>query len=420
MWLLAAQALALLGTLALARAGNGRVVLGLLWAGSCTTAILWLTAVPVREDDYFRYLWDGETVRAGVDPYRFSPLEVLEAGTLRQGRERYTAAELNALDRLEARRATVPEVFARVSHPDLPTIYPPLSLAVFAAAAPWKLAGLRAILFALHMAVLAVLVALLRRTGRPLGWAALYGWHPLVAKELLNSVHHDVIAVLPLLLFFMLWLGKRPRRLHAAAVALGFAILAKLFAIVLLPVFWRSTRRASVVAVCAGTVLLGYLPFLSPHVLGSLPVFAREWNYNEGFQSALRFLLGATAHPERWAKAGAAIVFLGVVAWSCRRPSPRRAVLVLGALFLLGPVQHPWYATWFLPLLAVFPNAPLLLAAHTVTLYYLHFLVGPNGSTAVLWAEHLPVWAWIGYRLARRLRHAPSPNISPTVATETR
>ncbi|MEM9862802.1 MAG: hypothetical protein AAF938_14360, partial [Myxococcota bacterium] len=64
-------------------------------------------ALPVLSDDVYRYLWDGHVLLSGVDPYAHAPASPPLAG-------------LRDAD------------WARINHPVLATIYPPLAQGLFA------------------------------------------------------------------------------------------------------------------------------------------------------------------------------------------------------------------------------------------------------------------------------------------------
>ena len=98
--LLVAEALAFLAVFFALRSGRHAPFVVLLLAAAGRLA--WMGSEPIREDDYFRYLWDGNTVLAGVHPYRYTPHDVLGA--------MQPEGDLARLDEL-AREA--PDVFAR-------------------------------------------------------------------------------------------------------------------------------------------------------------------------------------------------------------------------------------------------------------------------------------------------------------------
>src|SRR5690606_24770351 len=75
-----------------------------------------LFSIPQWSDDYARFLWDGQLVIEGVNPYTHTPTEVLEQWPL-------TNADL--MERL----------FPLFNSPDYHSVYPPSNQLVFAFAA---------------------------------------------------------------------------------------------------------------------------------------------------------------------------------------------------------------------------------------------------------------------------------------------
>ncbi|MBI3020686.1 MAG: hypothetical protein HYY59_01635 [Candidatus Omnitrophica bacterium] len=88
-----------------------------------------------------------------------------------------------------------------------------------------------------------------------------------------------------------------------------------------------------------------------------------------------------------------------------------RCVFVLGVLFLLSPVQTPWYLGWLVPLLCVVPSRAWLLLSGSILCYYLGFFVEyhyPAPQRSGLWnavktLEYAPffglvLWQWVRQR----------------------
>jgi len=241
--------------------------------GMRVTQCIWLIAVamrlcmlgipPILEVDPYRYLWDGHAVASGVSPYRYSPAQVLAAA------EHGTSdANLNRLALTATRSEGNRAVLTRVHYPRITTCYPPVSQAVFAsvswllpeqASAWWQLTTMKLVLTAFDLGTLALLFPLLRMTALRQGWAVAYGWCPLVVKEFSNSGHLDAIAVfltvLALLLLVRSCRGPNQKRVWPAATVLGLAIGAKLYPVVLIPLFAAITwRRMSFKSAFAGLV----------------------------------------------------------------------------------------------------------------------------------------------------------------------
>jgi hypothetical protein len=252
-----------------------------------------LFSEPFQEIDIYRYLWDGNVVQQGISPYRFSPESVRTA--------QETMTHEDDLGRLVAIRDSQPALSAileRIHFADLPTVYPPVSQAVFALAALTTPAGaelsthvlvMKSWIVLFDLLSLWVLIGLLGRTGKPVGWSLAYAWCPLVLKEFANSGHLDSIAVFLTLAAIWLFLkacgpsgsadetgelSAAPSfsRSLVAAGLLAMAFGAKFYPVVLTPLFaaysvrcfgWRKTCCCAVV-------------FLSLAWLVTLPVLPRE------------------------------------------------------------------------------------------------------------------------------------------------
>ncbi len=377
-----------------------------------------LASTPMIEDDWYRYLWDGGVLANGLDPYRFSPSEA---------RDRNRSGPIPAAWRRLAEASG--QVVARVNHPDLRTVYPPVAQAAFAAAhwlKPWSLTSWRVVLICFEAATVVLLILLLSRCGLPSLWFVIYWWNPLVVKETVNSAHMDSV-LFPFVLGAVL-LALRGRHVGAAALlALGTG--AKIWPVILLPVLLRpllaSPRRLAAPLVVFGTVsgalfLPVLLSGLDPD--SGFAAYAGRWEMNDSLFMVLH--AAVRAFPGRLGQAAAAgivarslavILLAGWLAHLIRRPwrhpaeLAERCLLAIAGLFLLSPTQFPWYALWFMPFLAVRPRGSLLVLTVLLPLYYLRFHFASRGNAAlfdygIVWLEFLPVWCLLlwEWRVARR------------------
>jgi hypothetical protein len=326
-------------------------------------------APPAHSDDVHRYVWDGRVQRAGINPYRFAP----------------DAPELAALR---------DDNWAHINNRALPTIYPPLAQALFAAApsvSAWK------IVVALGDAAVALLLYMGLADRRRL---VLWAWSPLVVIELALNAHVDALGVALLVAGLLAWQRRRS--------ALAGALVAAAAAIKLLPAvaLLGMRRRRSVIAAAIVAVALA-LPYAAagPRIAGSLGEYSRRWRVNDGAFALLyagaerlvahtrfagrydmadsprlaRLVTGRdrdTVFPDEvasfLARLAAGAIFLAVVAWALwRRASATRLTeAAIGAFVLLTPALHPWYVVWLLPLVAVGGSWAWLVLALLVPLGY--------------------------------------------------
>ncbi len=336
----------------------------LCWALAFRLCGLW--GVPVFEDDWFRYLWDGYRFFETGSPYGFAPMQAFAD-------ESVPAAFQRILD--------------QINNPHLPTIYGPTTEYAFLFShmlAPASLTPLKLLLIAVDLLLIRLLLS-----AAPAGLVVLYAWCPLVIKEIAFSAHADGLGVC--FAFAALLLSGR-KQFIAAGVCIGLAIGAKIFALLLLPfVLIRAPLRAWLSF--AGTLLLLYLPFLvqGSTDFASLMIFARDWEFN----AALYALLSAWLEPiiAKALLAAGLIVALALY-WLQFRTQPPvslpRGDLIFGGLLLVSPVINPWYALWLLPFAAIYPTRWAWTLAAALPLAY---ITGQNlGGLAGMEPYAQPFW----------------------------
>ncbi len=201
--------------------------------------VIMLFSTPILEIDVYRYIWDGNAAAVGVNPYEFSPKQVLEA-------QDTAPANLRRLSELSKSSPALQAILETVHFGQLPSPYPPVSQAVFATSAlltpndasiRTHLLVMRTFIVLFDLGTLWLVVLLLRRLEMPTGWAIAYGWCPLVLKEFANSGHLDSITVfLTVAAAYALVRGGR-LAVVASAALLAAATAAKFYPLVLLPVF---------------------------------------------------------------------------------------------------------------------------------------------------------------------------------------
>jgi len=243
---------------------------------------------PIAELDIYRYLWDGEVCSHGVNPYRYSPAQVLAAsnGAYNPSNPVLVNPPPSDLAMLVGMRDDSPElaeILRRIHFAELRTIYPPTSQVVFTLASlttpntasiSHRMVIFKAWFVLFDLLTFVLLVMLLRYAGRPVAWSIAYGWCPLLIKEIANSGHLDAVAVFFATLAVLLTVRScfRPasswsegannrgskRMMLGAALTLSLAIGAKLYPLVLVPlILFASLRQFGMrITIMVGLVLL--------------------------------------------------------------------------------------------------------------------------------------------------------------------
>ena len=320
--------------------------------------LLVLCAPPYLSSDIYRYVWDGRVEGAGINPYRYIPVDP-------------------HLDELRDS-----QIFPHINRSTYaPTIYPPVAEGIFFVVTriSQSLVAMKAAMVVFEAITIAALLRLLKAAGLPSGHILVYAWHPLPIWEFAGSGHID--AALIALVVLALW-ARQQGRAWLAGLALAGATLAKLYPAVLLPAL-SGRKEWRVPIPFAAAMILVYLPFISAGwgVLGFLPGYAREEGFTAngaGFflWSVLQTFPPFTGLPTLFYIAVAATILTALAAGVSFAHDPRTGQLAGAALlastfmFLLSP-HYPWYFAWLIIFPCFAPYVSLLWLTNAALLLYL-------------------------------------------------
>ena len=360
-----------------AAAPVGRTIL----LGALLLRLPLLPLAPTLSDDVLRYLWDGRVAASGHNPYALEP----------------AAADLAPLR---------DDLWRRLPHREIPTVYPPLAVAAFSIATrlPLSVFAWKAMATGADLLAVALLLALARRLGLPEGRVAWYAWNPLVALEVAGMGHVDALGVAAAVGAVLCLVDRTRPRAGAAAGWAAAGVLAKLVPLPALPMWARQSGRpvwflvaalglvaaaALPVALATGGVPPGLLTYgVSWEFNG--PLFEPFWRLLErgGAAPALACLVDRlkewTGEHERWngiypylypqllAKALLALGMLAAVAASLRERDPVEGTgRLFGRMLLFSATVYPWYLLWVLPWAALGKRTPWLFLSGLILLSYI-------------------------------------------------
>lgn len=311
--------------------------------------LLFLFSIPSLSDDYFRFIWDGQLMANGLNPFDFKPSEV---------QLNFPNKEL---------------LLTGMNSPNYYTVYPPLAQLVYwlsAKISPNSILGsiitLRSILLLAEVGVVILLPRLLSLLKiNPIN-AVWYILNPLVIVEISGNLHFEGVVIFFLLLaVYMLAINKS----KLASLAWALAAATKLIPLLLLPIFLRKLRGKKAIYFFGGVALLFLLlwwPFYSPHFLenflASIQLYSSSFEFNASVYYLVRevgfvftdYNIIQTAGPILTVLAYLGMLFIllqrKIITW----PSFFRLVLfALSWYYLLALIIHPWYSIT-LVFLAVF------------------------------------------------------------------
>lgn len=366
--------------------------------------ILTIFSVPILEDDYFRYLWDGAVTASGNNPYKYSPAEVVSPGF-----------EDNELSELALQSK---DVIKNVNHPHLKTIYPPVAQLFFALShkiASFDIYFWRVVLLIFDIITFFLLIKILQELNLSIYNIIIYWWNPLLVKEIFNSGHFEVL-VFPFVLG-SLFFATRQRYLPSVislAIAVGVKIWPIfLFPLILRPLFKKPAEFVKVGLVFGLTLALIFLPvFLAGFDTSSgYLAYGKSWENNSSVFRVFLFGFEAVSnsiniHPIYAQYFSRVFILVLILLWvfylTFRRDKKEiglynNVLLVVASIFLLSPTQFPWYYTWMIPFLAITPRWSLLILTLLLPLYYLRYYLEPRENldffnNVIVWIEFVPVW----------------------------
>jgi hypothetical protein len=379
-------------------AGGERAKLWLILLVAIAIRLTLAPALPSLSEDAFRYRWEGKLQAAGGNPYLARPSD----------------PEWRRL-----RDETYPRVAARDFKAGYGPLWELIEQGAYRAAAaltgdPWRQARLFKAPAALcDLAVLAALVWLLRLNGLPASRVVVYAWCPLPVVEFWHEGHND--AALLLFLLLALCLARSQRWLWALA-ALSGAVLIKWWPLALFPLFLfapgggRARRWAGAAIGAAAAAALAWL-YWGPvgENAAFMAGFLGGWRNNDSLFGALLALAGSPQRAQWMTGAALGAWVLLLVLARKRLPLERGTLLFIVGLLTVSANVHPWYLTWFIPLLAIHPWTPLLAWVSLAPLFY-SVLIGYatlgqwDGVTAWRWLVYAPVAALAAADGLRRLR----------------
>ena len=427
--------------------------------------IVLLGSTPILEIDLYRYLWDGNVTVATGDPYKYSPIEYVQWQYRPQNRFSFSrsAEELTSLqhfarqqdESMQTTLQVMTQHFGQFTSP-----YPPVSQAVFAAAhcacprgsnLKTRVTVLKTFLVLFDIAVGFVLILILRALKLPETMSIVWFWSPLVLKEFANGGHLDSITICFCSLFVLFAtkqiLAEKNKLGYSlsAAVFLSFGIAAKVYPIVLVPLWGivslqklgtKAIWPCLVLLAVTGTMLFPLLSYVVKFQTGEsntspkpgILAFAESWEMNDfafmvviqnskphptdadGNTAAPWFVIS----PESWRTNStfetafrntrritmfALMLMVIWLSWRwCIAETDRQpgffvecAFLTLAWFWLLSPTQNPWYWCWALPFVPFAKSRVWYLVAAMTLLYYLRFWFAYNQVEFAAFDHVVPV-----------------------------
>lgn len=370
-------------------------------SGAIGAAILFraalLFALPNLSDDFYRFIWDGNLLANGFNPFAHAP-------------EFYMQTELPEV--LSA------ELFNNLNSQGYYTVYPPVSQFVYALGAGLfgtQLLGnvvvVKLVMLVTEIGTLWVMKKLLDHFSLSPKWLLIYALNPLVILEIIGNLHFEGVMIFFLLWAYYLFLKEK---LWMAACCFLLAVNTKLVPLIIMPylVFslgWK--RSAGFIGILAAGTLALHIPFLDQAFINnftnSLGLYFQSFEFNASIYYLVKWLGFQVKGYNIIQTAGPRLAILGTIfiiilswiyRWASLKNLPVMYVILLGIYYLFSTTVHPWYVT---SLLAFVPLAGLwypVVWSALIPLTYITYVT--SAYTENLWLvafEYVIVLAVIGF-----------------------
>lgn len=306
-----------------------------LLAAGISFRLVLVFAIPVHSDDVYRFIWDGYIQTIGVNPYDYTPRELLSINN-----EPF-------LDLL----------YAKINSPDYHSVYPQLCQSLFrisATVAGESILGnvilLKTVIFLAECGSLYMLYLLL-----PPGLKSrilIYALNPLIIMELVGNIHLEALMICFALLSVVLF---RRKWILSSAGAFALAIHAKLFPLVLLPLIWKWTRPEKALIYSLSTLFITIALLLVTvndsirlsNLLESLNLYYGKFEFNGGIYLTMRSIGWEIMGYNPIQTLSKLLIVSTLIGWIfiyTRRWSLPKTIFWMISLYLfLSIVVHPWY-----------------------------------------------------------------------------
>jgi len=367
--------------------------------------LMFLWAEPNLSQDFYRFIWDGQLVRHGLNPYLEVPdqligqkdLIIAHAKEIHQG-----------MGSLSARH------FSN---------YPPLNQLIFALAA---LLGGKTILGSVMVMRTVIILAdvgiyffgrkLLKNLNRSPHLIFWYFLNPLIIIELTGNLHFEGV-----MLFFFAWslyvlsIGKW----LWAAIPYALSILVKLVPLLFLPLFLKhlGLKKSSAFY---GMVLLTTLLLLAPfytseffaHYSDSVGLWFSNFEFNAGLYNGIKLASVNFFEAKPWilvkvyGKITPVVVITIALLFTFLAQNQKLEVLVTSMLwilvgyYLLSTTVHPWYLA-FPVFLVIFTDYrfALVWSAVAVLSYFAYSTAPFKENLWLLAIEYFAVYGFMLYEI---------------------
>ncbi len=367
--------------------------------------LVFLLAEPNLSQDFYRFIWDGELIKNGINPYLYTPDQLMEQGKV-------------VFANMQELHAGMTELNARHY-----SNYPPVNQILFALSAflgggnvLGSMIAMRLIIILADLGVVYFGRKLLQQLNQANHMVFWYFLNPLVIIELTGNLHFEGV-----MLFFFAWslyLLAKQKWIWASPVY-ALSIMVKLVPLLLLPVLLKYLGFKKSIGFYVLTILACFallLPFYSPVFLDNYSETLKLWfsnfEFNAGVYNVVKKIAVTYYEAKPWELIDAygamitkivvlATLLIAFILKNQKLPTAITSmVLALSCYYFLTSTVHPWYVV-FLMGISIFSSLkfPLLWSLMVILSYQAYANVDYKEHLWLLAIEYIFVIGYFIYEM---------------------
>jgi len=368
---------------------------------------VFLIAEPNLSQDFYRFIWDGELMKNGINPYLYTPNELIENSKFQIPNSKILHEGMGSLS---ARH------FSN---------YPPINQLIFTISTFLSFGSIMGSIIWMRILIILAdigivyfgrkLLGQLNQSPHLIFW---YFLNPLVVIELSGNLHFEGV-----MLFFFIWamyLISKNKYLWAAPVYAA-SIMLKLVPILFLPLllpFLGLKKSIAFYLVTGVSCLLFLLPFYSPQFVDNYSETVGLWfsnfEFNAGFYNLVKTIAVQHYDEKPWIvvkEYGDLVplftILLALLLMVFRDNKKIQSLftsmlILLTGYYFLSATVHPWYLVFLLGL-SLFTNYRFVIfwTATVILSYYAYSQIDYVENLSLLIIEYLLVFGYLIYEIVK-------------------
>ena len=360
---------------------------------------------PNLSDDIYRFIWDGQLIINGQNPFDYLPSELITADHKIPGISR--------------------ELYEQLNSPEYYTIYPPIAqlvnvIAVALSPSNWwgSAVVMKCFLFGFEIGSILLIRKLLEHFQMDPGNVLYYALNPLIVIEVVGNLHFEGGMIFFFLLGFYLLVKQK---WDWAAVAMAGAVAAKLLPLLFMPFLikrlgWLKSLRFFTIM---GLVLLVlFLPLINGAFLqnfgDSLNLYFRRFEFNASIYYIFRWIGYQTVGHNLIKVIGPRLAFVVLVVvvlagllenakqW---KSYPLMCLLAISTYLFMGTTIHPWYVSLPLVMCLFTPYRFPVLWSGVIMLTYINYSYSDYYENLwIVGLEYLLVFGFLLFEVWKKRR----------------